>query len=260
MIYVGADSRKHMRRVAALEKVASDRANRKAAREAASIQKKAFRKVGGATMQMARKAARDRATLARREARRRGNNKPTEEYNRQREENATKKPKRKKPYHPMGPYATEKYTSYARRLERSKNLRASKINSTTYSVGRYTVKATVDGKAISCNCPDFTQIDGSRNWLGSNAGPFNPCKHMMTKRSGYNVVLEGTYLDNFGVFQGGGYGILFVEEPYLPLTEDGIAGYALTTEPAYWYKVGSTRFTAAGWRLGAVTITGYYQV
>ena len=84
-----------MRRVAALEKAASDRANRKAEREAASIQRKAFKKVGSATMQMVRKAARDRATLAKREARRRGDNKPTEEYNRQREENARKKQKKK---------------------------------------------------------------------------------------------------------------------------------------------------------------------
>ena len=181
LIYIGEDSRKHMRRVAALEKAASDRANRKAAREAASIKRKAFRKVGGATMQMARKAARDRATLAKREARRRGDNKPTEEYNRQREENARNKPKREKPYHPMGPYATEKYTSYARREERSKRLRATRSSPNTFTCNGYTIKVTIGSNPVplSCTCPDFTQIGGGRNWSGSNAGPFNPCKHMM---------------------------------------------------------------------------------
>ena len=183
LIYIGEDSRKHMRRVAALEKVASDRANRKAAREAASIQRKAFRKVGGATMQMARKAARDRATLAKREARRRGNNKPTEEYNRQREENARKK-RKKRPFHPRGPYATEKYTSYARREERSKRLRATRSSPNTFTCNGYTIKVTIGSNPVplSCTCPDFTQIGGGRNWSGSNAGPFNPCKHMMAVR------------------------------------------------------------------------------
>ena len=183
LIYIGEDSRKHMRRVAALEKAASDRANRKAAREAASIQRKAFRKVGGATMQMARKAARDRATLAKREARRRGNNKPTEEYNRQREENARKK-RKKRPFHPRGPYATEKYTSYARREERSKRLRATRSSPNTFTCNGYTIKVTIGSNPVplSCTCPDFTQIGGGRNWSGSNAGPFNPCKHMMAVR------------------------------------------------------------------------------
>lgn len=35
---------------------------------------------------------------------------------------------------------------------------------------------------FDCTCPDFTQRENSRNWTGSNAGPFNPCKHIMTAK------------------------------------------------------------------------------
>lgn len=31
----------------------------------------------------------------------------------------------------------------------------------------------------SCTCPDFTQEKDDKSWVGSAAGPFNPCKHIM---------------------------------------------------------------------------------
>lgn len=73
----------------------------------------------------------------------------------------------------------------------------------------------------------------------------------------YYVEIQGVYLDNFGVFQSGGVDAKTVSQAGLTLETDGIAGYALTGEPAYWYKIGGARFTAAGWRLGAVSITTY---
>lgn len=73
----------------------------------------------------------------------------------------------------------------------------------------------------------------------------------------YYVEIGGTYLDNFGVFQSGGVDSKTVSRGDLTLEQDGIVGYALTGEPAYWYKIGTERFTAAGWKLGAVSITAY---
>jgi hypothetical protein len=73
----------------------------------------------------------------------------------------------------------------------------------------------------------------------------------------YYVEISGVYLDNFGVFQSGGVDSKTVSQAGLTLETDGIAGFALTGEPAYWYKIGGARFTAAGWRLGAVSITTY---
>ena len=178
LVRIGADSRKRLARNAAREKSASDRAIRKEAKKAATRLRRSQREIAKRAMQLARRLARERARDARRAAKRAGNNKPTEEYNRQREENASKK-RKKRPFHPRGPYATEKYTSYARRLERSGKLTANVINETTASVGRWIIKTTTGGIPLSCNCPDFTQIDGSRSWKGSSAGPFNPCKHMI---------------------------------------------------------------------------------
>ena len=179
LVRIGEDSRKRLARNAALEKAASDRAIRKEAKKAATRLRRSQREIAKRAMQLARRLARERARDARRAAKRAGNNKPTDDYNREREENAKKK-RKKRPFHPRGPYATEKYTSYARRLERSGKLTANVINETTASVGRWIIKTTTGGIPLSCNCPDFTQIDGSRSWKGSSAGPFNPCKHMIT--------------------------------------------------------------------------------
>ena len=180
LVRIGADSRKRLARNAALEKAASDRAIRKEAKKAATRLRRSQREIAKRAMQLARRLARERARDAKRAAKRAGNNKPTEEYNRQREENARKK-RKKRPFHPRGPYATERYTSYARRLERSRKLKASRTSPTTFTCNGYTIKVTAgsDPKPLSCTCPDFTQIEGSRNWLGSKAGPFNPCKHML---------------------------------------------------------------------------------
>ena len=191
LVRIGEDSRKRLARNAALEKSASDRAIRKEAKKAATRLRRSQREIAKRAMQLARRLARERARDARRAAKRAGNNKPTEEYNRQREENARKKreenarkKRKKRPFHPRGPYATERYTSYARRLERSEKLTANVINETTASVGRWIIKTTTGGIPLSCNCPDFTQIDGSRSWKGSSAGPFNPCKHMIAVQKG----------------------------------------------------------------------------
>ena len=266
LVRIGEDSRKRLARNAALEKAASDRAIRKEAKKAATRLRRSQKEIAKRAMQLARRLARERARDARRAAKRAGNNKPTEEYNRQREENASKKReenagkrRKKRPFHPRGPYATEKYTSYARRYERSRKLKAFAISETEYNVNGYTVKVIGD-KAISCNCPDFTQVEGERNWEGSNAGPFSPCKHMMADRNPYYVEIRGTFLDNFGVFQSGGALGKIITRPFQKLTEDGEAGTALSGEKAYWYKIGSERFTEAGWRRGAVSIAIYIQI
>jgi len=84
-------------------------------------------------------------------------------------------------------------------------LKASFIDETTWTVNGYIIKVSGD-KAISCTCPDFTQIEGGRNWKGSNAGPFNPCKHMMAERGrrgqcvGIAYKLEGTIYRNSSPF------------------------------------------------------------
>lgn len=183
IINVGSDAQRHLDRVAKRERIASERAAKREAKKAATRERQALRQTGKRAAQMARKLARKRARDARDAAKPAGNNKPTDDYNRQREENARKK-RKKRPFHPRGPNATEKYNSYARREERSRKLRASRTSPTTFTCNGYTIKVTAgsDPKPLSCTCPDFTQIEGSRNWLGSKAGPFNPCKHMMAVR------------------------------------------------------------------------------
>ena len=190
LVRIGEDSRKRLARNAALEKAASDRAIRKQAKKAATRLRRSQREIAKRAMQLARRLARERARDARRAAKRAGNNKPTDDYNREREENAKKK-RKKRPFHPRGPYATGKYTSYARRLERSKRLSARQISATSYQVNGRLVITNADGTPISCNCPDFTQVDGSRNWTESAAGPFNPCKHMMTIPLRANIYTNG---------------------------------------------------------------------
>lgn len=169
LIRVGPDAAKRLARNEAIAKKQSERAARKTAKKAATAARRATRKAANAAAAARRKAARKAATKAKRQAERdKYNNTPPDQ-----------RPKRKTPWHPRGPNATEKYNSYARRLERSKKLRPSQISPTLYAVSRWLVNTTTSGDPISCNCPDFTQVEGARNWQGSNAGPFNPCKHMM---------------------------------------------------------------------------------
>lgn len=75
--------------------------------------------------------------------------------------------------------------------------------------------------------------------------------------SRYIVEIQGTFLNNSGVFQSGGFASKIVNESGLAFTTDGIAAYSTSGEPAYWYKIGTERFTEAGWRLGAVSVTRY---
>ena len=188
LVRIGADSRKRLARNAALEKAASDRVARREAKKESTRQRRALRESAKRAMQLARKLARDRATQARREAKRR----EREQRNANRgDRNNGDRPKRKRPFHPRGPYATEKYTSYARRYERSKKLTAKQISSTLYGVNGRLVITNADGTPISCNCPDFKQVDGARNWTGSAAGPFNPCKHMMAIPLRANIYTNG---------------------------------------------------------------------
>lgn len=194
IINVGSDAQRHLDRVAKQKQIASERAAKREAKKAATRQRQALRLTGKRAAQMARAIQRQRDTDARRKAAReaRKNWKP----NRNR---------KKRPVHPKGAFATEKYNSYARRKERSRSLKASYINDTTWSVSSYIIKVSGD-KAISCTCPDFTQAEGDRNWKGSNAGPFNPCKHMMAERKrkgqcvGIPYKLEGTIYRNSTAF------------------------------------------------------------
>ena len=81
--------------------------------------------------------------------------------------------------------AIAKYQDYAGRLRRSKRLQKliRKINDAFYAIKGYYIYTSTDGLTpYSCTCPDFSQIGDDRNWLGSKAGPFNPCKHMMAVR------------------------------------------------------------------------------
>lgn len=84
------------------------------------------------------------------------------------------------------PEAIAKYQDYAGRLRRSIRLRRQvvQIDAATFRVRRHIVKTdTAGNNPYSCTCPDFSQFsDDARNWLGSKAGPFNPCKHMMAVR------------------------------------------------------------------------------
>ena len=82
--------------------------------------------------------------------------------------------------------AIAKYQDYAGRLKRSIRLRKQivEIDTVTYRIKSYIIKTSADGKTpYSCTCPDFSQFSSEdRSWLGSKAGPFNPCKHMMAVR------------------------------------------------------------------------------
>jgi hypothetical protein len=82
--------------------------------------------------------------------------------------------------------AIAKYQDYAGRLRRSKRLikQIVKINDATFRIKGYIIRTdTAGNNPYSCTCPDFSQFStDSRNWLGSKAGPFNPCKHMMAVR------------------------------------------------------------------------------
>ncbi len=82
--------------------------------------------------------------------------------------------------------AIAKYQDYGLRLRRSKRLQGQvvKIDDATYRIKGYIIRTSTDGLTpYSCTCPDFSQFSNDdRNWLGSKAGPFNPCKHMMAVR------------------------------------------------------------------------------
>ena len=84
------------------------------------------------------------------------------------------------------PKAIAKYQDYAGRLRRSKRLikQIVKIDDATYRIKGYIIKTdTAGNNPYSCTCADFSQFStDARNWLGSAAGPFNPCKHMMAVR------------------------------------------------------------------------------
>lgn len=187
IINVGSDAQRHLDRVAKRERIASEKAAKREAKKAATRQRQALRQAGKRAAQMARAIQRQRDTAARRKAAREAR------------KNWRPDPSRKKrSVHPKGPYATEKYTSYARRLERSRKLIATQTSPTKWQVNSYTVTTTTDAIAISCNCPDFTQIDMARNWIGSKAGPFNPCKHMMAITK-FNVIMVGVAVTSAGV-------------------------------------------------------------
>jgi len=176
LIRVGPDSAKRLARNEAIAKKQRERADQRAAKKEATAARNAAKKAAKAAAAARRRAARKAATKARRKAARdRYNNTPSDQ-----------RPKRKRPWHPKGPNATEKYTSYARRRERSKKLTATRIGPKTFTCNGYTINVTAgdDPIPLSCTCPDFTQVEGARNWQGSNAGPFNPCKHMMAVRDG----------------------------------------------------------------------------
>jgi hypothetical protein len=84
------------------------------------------------------------------------------------------------------PKAIAKYQDYAGRLKRSKRLikQIRQIDANTFRIRQHIIKTDTAGEIpYSCTCPDFSQFsDDDRNWLGSKAGPFNPCKHMMAVR------------------------------------------------------------------------------
>ena len=194
IINVGSDAQRHLDRVAKRERVASERAAKREAKRTATRQRQALRQAGKRAAQMARAIQRQRDTAARRKAAREARKNWRPDPNR-----------KKRSVHPKGAFATEKYNSYARRQERAASLKASFIDETTWTVNGYIIKVSGD-KAISCSCPDFTQIEGGRNWKGSNAGPFNPCKHMMAERGrrgqcvGIAYKLEGTIYRNSSAF------------------------------------------------------------
>ena len=164
IINVGSDAQRHLDRVAKRERIASERAAKREAKKAATRERQALRQTGKRGAQMARAIQRQRDAAARRKAAREARKNWRPDPNREK--------RKKRPFHPRGPNATEKYTSYARRLERSRKLRASRTSPTTFTCNGYTIKVT----------PGSDPKPLSWNWLGSKAGPFNPCKHMMAVR------------------------------------------------------------------------------
>ena len=96
--------------------------------------------------------------------------------------------------------AIAKYQDYAGRLRRSIRLRRQvvEIDANTFRIKGYIIKTDTAGIVpYSCTCPDFSQFSADdRNWLGSKAGPFNPCKHMMAVR---NRAKSGKYSCSGGV-------------------------------------------------------------
>ena len=88
------------------------------------------------------------------------------------------------------PNAIAKYNDYAGRLSRSKRLikQIVEIDANTFRIRKHIVKTSTDGLTpYNCTCPDFSQFsDDARTWLGSKAGPFNPCKHMMAVRDRFS--------------------------------------------------------------------------
>jgi len=115
------------------------------------------------------------------------------------------------------PEAIAKYNDYAGRLRRSIRLRRQvvEINANTFRVRKHIVQTDTKGNnPYSCTCPDFSQFsEDARTWLGSQAGPFNPCKHMMAVRDRDKDPKEGRwfcannncYLDPDAVETDGGY-------------------------------------------------------
>ena len=88
------------------------------------------------------------------------------------------------------PKAIAKYQDYAGRLRRSKRLikQIVQIDANTFRIRQHIIKTdTAGNNPYSCTCPDFSQFsDDARTWLGSKAGPFNPCKHMMAVRDRFS--------------------------------------------------------------------------
>lgn len=87
------------------------------------------------------------------------------------------------------PHAIAEYTSMAKRQLKSIGLQVTKISDNEWWVqGQqkpyYKVIGTnendciVQRQDLKCECPDHLAKDDSRNWTASNAGKFNPCKHI----------------------------------------------------------------------------------
>ena len=102
-----------------------------------------------------------------------------------------------------GAKAIAKYNDYAGRLRRSKRLikQIVQIDANTFRIRRHIIKTdTAGNNPYSCTCPDFSQFSSeeSRDWFGSKAGPFNPCKHMMAVRD-RNKNANGKWVCSNGV-------------------------------------------------------------
>lgn len=170
LIRVGADAVKRENKLRQIAEANAAKAAAKDAQKAATALRRSLRRASITATQVLRALERDRQTQARRAA-----------AAREKARNRSGKRKPKRPYHPRSSRATEKYNSYARRRERSKQLRATRSSPNTFTCNGYTIRVTEGSNpvALSCTCPDFTQTEGKVNWIGSSAGPFNPCKHMM---------------------------------------------------------------------------------